>query len=206
MTRKPEHELDRLLSRGKLSGPDRDRVLSHVLEETAREGRDVRPRDRLLALAASAAAVLVIVSVGIWFAGRSAGNLDSAFRAKGNDTGPVIELGCRHGTEVRETTCSPGDTLLFRVDGLERMAYLAAYADGPDGKRVWYFPADDGSMPALEQSPKPRLVDRAVVIGDEHTLGRNLVTVLLFSTPLRRDAISSTPPLQKRSFEIELSR
>jgi hypothetical protein len=203
MARIPDNELDRLLARGGLSGPDRDRIFEQVLRDVGAE-RGRRPVGRMLALASAAVTAAAIVAVVVWTS-LSPGGREGGFRTKGSGEGVVVEIGCRHGEHIRRDRCTRGDRLLLQIDGLQQEAYLAAWADGPDGRRVWYFPADDGAMPRLRPGAGPVLVDRSVRIGDEHAPGNYQVTVLILSSRLGRAEILDAEPMTVQSFDLEVT-
>jgi hypothetical protein len=197
----PDNELDRLLARGRLSGPDRDRILDRVLQNVGTEPAR-RPRGWLVAIASAAAAA--IVAVVVWVA-LQPGDRDEGFRTKGGGAGVAVEIGCRHGEDIRRDRCARGDRLLVQVDGLGQEAYLAAWADGPDGRRVWYFPEDDGVMPRVVPGGGPVLVDRSVGIGDEHAPGNYQITVLILAEKAGREELLDAEPMTVQSFDLEVT-
>jgi hypothetical protein len=106
------------------------------------------------------------------------------FGAKGGAAGPVVDVGCAGD-------CKPGATLVFRTQAVREPAYLAAWAVGPDGGRIWYFPTATGELAKVAPHQAPEVLRQGGRIGDAHTPGRWDLHVLLLRQPLSRDAISS---------------
>jgi hypothetical protein len=175
-----DDELDALLARGKLSGPERDRMFERLAAGAA------PPRRRWWRLAvplgglATAAVVLLVLFVG-----------RDGFRERG-ERGALLEVGCRDGARDR---CPAGELLLFRVGGVDRPAWLAAYAEPvAGGERVWYFPTADGAAPAIEARAAPQVLAQGVRLGATQPPGRyNVKLVLLPSPPTRATALTAKP-------------
>ena len=173
-----DEELDRLLARGKLGGPTRERVLERVLDRVA-----PRPSARRWAWAsgialASAAAVLLLVRPGA----------HDGFTAKGGavDNGARVEATCLDGSASR---CPSGGTLVFRVERADAGGFLVAYAireGAPDDARIWYFPSDDGVLPELRRQSAPQVITRGVRLGPEHAPARYVVHTAIAARRLSR--------------------
>ncbi len=171
-------DLDGLLARGRLSGPQRDRILERVLEKTD-SSRRFRLKHVLLAaplVAAAAALILVVPKLR-----------DRAeFSAKGRG-GSLVEATCSEGPL---SACPIGSTLFFRFDGLSEPAYVQAFAtpSSPgEGERVWYFPTSSVPAPRLAANAASELLQKAVVVGPEHSANAYQITVVLSAQPLTRD-------------------
>jgi hypothetical protein len=168
-----DDELQRLLARGKLSGPARERVLDRVLDQVAPPAR--KPRAWLVPLVlalGSGVAILVLVA-------RPHPD-DARWGAKGV-LGRAVALEARCGdTDV----CRPGATLMFSVFGSSTPGFLGAYAQRVEGgERIWYFSAETESprVPASDQATQP--AGRGIVIGPEHTPGQYQVHLFLSAAP-----------------------
>lgn len=189
-----DEELDRLLARGRLGGAARERVLSRVLDKVAPAWRSPATWALGLSLAGAAAAVLTVLNVR---------PTPGAFTAKGGATatGPHLEVLCIDGSVAR---CPAGSTLVFRVEGAEKGAFLAAYAvreGDPEGARIWYFPSGDGFEPELPVGASPQIIPRGVRIGPEQAPGRYAVHLALAKAFLSREAAldAATPSVLARS-------
>lgn len=187
-----DKDLDYLLSRGRLSGPEKERVLDNVLRATAEPigwRRVVRAATHKplgwLAVATMLAAGVIVPATWVLRQERPSG-----LRARGPDSAVALfEVGCVGG-------CAVGDILVIQVQGLSEPAVLAAWAEGPQGQRIWYFPADDGEAPLLEATQEPVVVQRGIRLGPEHQPGRWRVQLLATRSRLDRDQIArlaSTP-------------
>ncbi len=208
MTDRSEEELDRLLARGRMGAPGRERVLGKVLEAAA-------PRRSRLA---SWAGVLAFVSAGAVAAtfllvhGRV--QPDGSFTSKGGTAGasPRVEASCIDGDPAR---CAIGSTLVFRAENCEAGGYLAAYAERagssgdtpkPPGStdRIWYFPSkNDPTLPSIAPRAELQVLARGARIGSEHAPGPYVVTTILLAHPLTREQITeiagaTSPELSRR--------
>ncbi len=178
-------ELDRLLARGELSRPEKERILGAVLQRTR---ADATAADRgaswlwrwRLAFAAATVALLAVPGVVLWSRAQQAQR--GTFATRGGGSTPVVEVSCRH-------LCARGDTLVFRVHDLKETAFLAAFALDESGARIWYFPTDDGEVVRLEPSKRPQTLKRGVRIGSEHPPGVYRIHLVLSRRPLDRKAI-----------------
>src|SRR2546423_11030605 len=176
--------VDRLLARGRLGGPERERILERVLADAApaRSGAAMWRWVGLALLPAAAALILVTP--------RLAGPV---FRAKGRPLSALtIELHCVAGSL---TACPAGSTLLFAAAHAPVGARLAAYADPQGaGERIWYFSADT-EMPVISSSTETTAVaSRGIRVGPEHLPGAYRVRVLILSAPAARQEIASAHP------------
>jgi hypothetical protein len=171
-------DLDGLLARGRLSGPQRDRILERVLAKT-KPSRRFRLKHVFLAapVAAAAAASILLVSQ---FWNRA------DFSPKGG-AASVIEVTCSEGPL---SACPIGSTLVFRFDEVSTPAYVQAYAtpsSSGEGERVWYFPTSSVPAPQLTAKTSSELLRKAVVVGPEHSASAYQITVALSAEPLARD-------------------
>jgi hypothetical protein len=176
-----DQELQRLLARGRLGGPGRERVLARVLQSAARPpARRWRVWIATLALATSGTAALVLMRR------TPAGDEFTAKEGAKGKTG-VLDLACVGGSSA---ACAVGSTLVFSAIGSSGPGYLAAYAEpAAGGERIWYFSAD-GESPAIPVSTSgTRPAPRGVRLGPEHAAGRYLVHVFLTEAPLARRAL-----------------
>jgi len=172
------NELDRLLARGQLSRPTKDRLLTAALRSAAPPParRWLGWRVLVPSLAALALAPFVVL--------HSLRPAVSEFGERGAAGGAIVDVGCAGD-------CRPGATLVFRTQAVREHAYLAAYAVGPDQSRIWYFPTASGELAEVAPHDPPEVLGRGGRIGSAQALGRWDVHVLLLRKPLGRDAILS---------------
>lgn len=179
-------ELDSLLSRGRFSGPAKDRVLNAVLQHSANPTWFMHswlqhgvPRWAF----ASAALAVVLVAVALWGVWSPAPPAQGEWEARGVQApaGPQVEASC-------VGPCKVGSVLVLRVQGVSEAAYVAAYAVGADGQRIWYFPSDNGTMPRV-QATQVTPLRQGVRLGTEHAVGAYTLHTLLLRAPLSRDEI-----------------
>lgn len=172
-----DDEIDRLLARGRSSGPERERILERALTASAPRRRGFR-RWLLFALPATAIAALFV----LW--------PRSAFTPKGEPAAPFLDVSC----DADHTACRLGSTLLFHVGGVAAPAALIAWAEPANGgERIWYFPSGDGAAVSVPASPAIQTLGRGVRIGPEHMPGKYVVHLVLARRPLSRaDALA--PP------------
>jgi hypothetical protein len=181
-------DIDILLSRGGLSGAERERVLDAVLDRLD----PARPR---LRRAAVIAVTVVALAAGVVAYLANSRPRHSAFASRGRDRSAAqIEMVCLPGSLG---ACPRGSRLLFRPWGLgqERSRYLSAYAE-PEGRgeRIWYFSADEES-PKMGSSPtSAEPIDRVVVLGQEHAVGEYAVHIVVSDHPLPRADVLHPPP------------
>jgi hypothetical protein len=187
-----DQELDRLLARGRLGGPGRDRVLEGVLQQQARAERRTRARflawgTGVMALAAAASGVVVVVAP-------RARPVDDGIRPKSAVSGVAapawLDLACSGGTLE---ACPRGATLLFGVAGAARAGFLAAYAEPEAGsgarERIWYFSAESETPAVAASGDGVGLAPRGIRVGPEHAPGGYVVHVFLCAQPLGREAL-----------------
>jgi hypothetical protein len=179
-----------LLSGGRLSGAERERILARTLRASAAGAPGPGPAARGRRWLALAAAALVPAAAAALFllvprAGRDAGEGAGA-RAKGPAAGAMLQARCPERAPGR---CRPGDRLVFEIDGAPQGGLLAAYAEGPAGERVWYFPASDGHLAAVPAAAGHAVVGEAARLGGEHAPGRYTVHLYLLDHPADRAAL-----------------
>jgi hypothetical protein len=105
------------------------------------ENVSVRKKRRKL-WGALAASCCTLVLIG-WWAGLRPSRIFMS--------GPTVEIGCENGGWLG-SRCAPRDRLGFRVASVvQKPLYLASYLI-PEGStdRLWLYPRDDGSVPAVE--------------------------------------------------------
>jgi hypothetical protein len=188
-----DRDIDALLAQGRLSGPEADRILEHVLDRTARGGTTRRlwwPLTAGFGLAAATAALLLI--------GPMAQREGEGFTPRGGAAGATglpatdLDVACL-GASL--TACPRGSTLLFAVQSGAPAGYLAAWAEpAGGGERVWYFSAD-GEAPAVARSTAgTQPLSRGVRVGPEHAAGSYVVHVVLSEQPLTKAALLGPNP------------
>jgi hypothetical protein len=189
MTPPPSPELDRLLARGRLGGPARERILDAVLARTARPAPAWRRRALVVGLAAAAPALMLLL-----VRAQRPGEGD-ALQPKGERAPAVqLDLRCSEGTLG---ACPQGATLLFGAVGAPAGGYLAAFAQ-PEagGARIWYFSAESEAPPLGSAQPGTRVATRGIRLGPEHAPGRYQVQVWLTAQPVPRAGllVAGPPP------------
>src|SRR5262245_62127222 len=106
-----DDEIDRLLSRGKLGGSQRERILKAALA-ASREGFWARWRGKLAwsagGLVAATGAAALLLSL------RAADDGASSFQAKGPGDAPLIVVSCL-GAQV--SACPRGSKVAFALEG-----------------------------------------------------------------------------------------
>jgi hypothetical protein len=172
--------VDELLSRGRLSGAERERLLLRVLAAGAPPPWWRRRAIAWLAPAVAAAALL------LFMVPRST---HDRFRARGGPGAAILLfVGCEDGQRTR---CGHGQKLLFSVDGATEHGFVGAYAE-PEagaGERVWYFPAADGSSAEARGDRELQTLSKAIRIGPEQPLGRYVVHLVFSRRALSRDEV-----------------
>jgi hypothetical protein len=145
MDREPD-DLDALLARGRLGGPERERIAKRVVGETARKRR-VWPAlvAGTSALAAAAALLLVL------------GGPSDGLRPKGSEASAALDVVCTIGDLHR---CPRGGTLAFSIEGATEPTFVHAWAEQAGHERVWYFAGGD----AVRTDPQRRVLERGVVV------------------------------------------
>jgi hypothetical protein len=184
-----DEDLQRLLARGRLGGPARERVLDRVLDKTA----PARTRRRawlvplVLALGSGVALLVLVIRPRpddvVVVRPRSDEDRwrNARWGIKGGATAAAVTLEAR----CAEGACRPGSTLLFSAFGAATPGYLEAYAEpAAGGGRIWYFSAETESplVPASAQATQP--AGRGIVIGPEHAPGTYQVHLFFCSAPL----------------------
>jgi hypothetical protein len=128
------------------------------------------------------------------------------FRARGggrSHDAPSVRLRCN--LQGAAQPCRLGDTLHFELEGLDRPAFLSAYAITPDGSTLWYFPAPAGQSIATGTGAEPRLLDEGIELVEPHTAGQYSVHVVLSPAPLsRQDVQSARASADESRFELPL--
>jgi hypothetical protein len=169
---------DRLVSRllagdDRLSRIEKDAVLDGVLATVAPPRRTRWP---WLALPVVAAVALFVIAP--W---RSS---EPEFAARGGSS-PMASLHvtCTAG-------CTRGAKLLFDLHGTSSYRYFAAFAKRGDGTVLWYFPTSDTSTSAdLATLPTSGVLDRGIVLGEDHPAGSYRVYGVFSREPLARATI-----------------
>jgi hypothetical protein len=180
-----DDELDYLLSRGKLGGSQRERILQAALA-ASREGRWARWRRRVvwsaggLTLATGVAALLLLL--------RAPGGDTGGFNAKGSSGTPLITVSC---LGAMLDACPPGSRVAFVLEGgSDKGGFLTAYADPvKPGERVWYLTNE--AVDAPQGGTSSRVVRKAALIGDGQPAGAYRVHAIFSQHPVARGALSS---------------
>ena len=167
---------DRLIPR-LLSGQDRlSRVEKDQIFDRAVGVRSRRVRWWWLAAPALAAGLAVVV-LAPWRA-------RDEFTARGSSR-PIAAL-----RVACPSACTGGSKLLFDVKGTTAYRYFAAFAKRDDGTVLWYFPSEGSATGVdLSQAPASGVLDRGIVLGDEHPAGTYHVYGVFSNAPLTRAAI-----------------
>jgi len=181
-----DDEMDYLLSRGKLGGAQRQRILQAALT-ASREPIWARWRGRLawsggaLALAGGAAVLLLTLRA-------PSPDGASSFQVKGPGDAPLITASC---LGARVTACPIGSRLAFALEGgRDEGGFLTAYATPTaGGERIWYLTNEPVAAPNADASP--RVLRKAALIGEGQPAGSYRLQVILSSRPVARDALSS---------------
>jgi hypothetical protein len=195
-----DSELDALLARGGLSGPTRERVLANVLDQVQPVRSTRWAKTAALVLLPAAAALALFVGAGRWASTLSHAHGESGgFEARGTASDVVrVDAACTGGPML---ACPRGSRLVFHVQAGARTGYLAAYADPVGrGERVWYFSAE-GESPRVQSGA----LERAILIGPEHTADRYVIHALVSKRPLTRDeAVQAKPAALLGADSLEL--
>ncbi|MDB4967299.1 MAG: hypothetical protein JWN44_2988 [Myxococcales bacterium] len=166
-----DEEINRLLARGRTSGPERERILDRALGNTAKRRGGLT---RWLAVALPATAVVLLFF--LW--------PRSAFTPKGPPATTFLDVSCGDGAGA---TCRVGGTLLFHVGGATLGGALMAWADPANGgERIWYLPTGDGTAAAVSAAGSLQTLSRGVRLGPEHAPGRYVVHLVLARRALSR--------------------
>lgn len=201
---KIDENVDQILAKGHLSGPQYDQILQKVLERSAapRPEKKTWPLWALLpggALATGLGALLMLSRP-----------VDKAnqFSPKGHPLPALaVGIGC---VSTGGPRCRPGDTLMFTINGAVPAGYLGAYAQpwsGVGGQRIWYFPTDTGAFPDFPPGVETHVLSQGVRIGPEHPPGKYRVTIWISSRPLNRedvDGARGADLLYKSTADLEI--
>jgi hypothetical protein len=171
-----------LLSGGRLSGPDHDRILAEVIRRSSageRRPRAGRWAGRIGAVLLPVAAVVVLVLGRHLPAER-----DRWLAAKGGSAGAGQAVLQAHCPGRPSGTCTIGDRLVFEMDGATEGGLLAAFAEGPmvgdsHGGRIWYFPTREGHLAPVPPGRGHTVIGEAARVGDEHAAGKYLLHLFL---------------------------
>lgn len=165
----------------RLSRIEKDAVLDGVLATVAPPRRARWPWLALPAVVAAAA----LVVIAPW---RSR---EPEFTARGGSSSvAALHVTCAAG-------CTHGAKLLFDLHGTSSYRYFAAFAKRGDGTVLWYFPTTDaGTSVDLAMLPASGVLDRGIVLGDDHPAGTYRVYGVFSRAPLTRanirDAFDAT--------------
>jgi hypothetical protein len=193
-----EDSLHALLAGGRLSGPQRDRILENVLDQHARPRATRRilfgvaaalPVAALIALAVRPSPEQREVAPGNWLVPKAPETASGDWLVpKGEPGAALVEAQCP-GRPTGE--CRRGDRLIFQVDGAARGGHFAAYADCAGRERIWYFPSETGTLPTVPIGAVHFVVPQAARVGDDHGDGRCTLHLFLLEKPADRSSIAS---------------
>jgi len=175
-----------LSGRQGLSSDEKGQILRNVLAKTAQVPVEPARENATskVAWAMAACSVLVLaVSISWWFL---PGQSQEEFLSRGNSESPFeFSMAC-----VKKRTCTRGDRLLFKVKAPKGRTFFSAFAKGPDGTIVWYFPGSVAkkSIDVLTHL-KSGWLDLGIELGDEHPPGDYLVFGLFSEAPLDKQQI-----------------
>lgn len=180
-----DDELDYLLSRGKLGGSQRDRILNVALaasRETVTAGWRRRIAWGAGSLAVATCAVVLLLTLR---PSREEG--PDAFQIKGPGDAPLIVLSCLGG---QLDGCPSGSKLAFALDGgRDKGGFLTSYAEpASGGERIWYL--NNESVDAAGADASLRVIRKAALIGAEQPPGTYRVQAFLSRRPVARDELS----------------
>jgi hypothetical protein len=198
-----DDEIDYLLSRGKLGGSQRARILEAALA-ASRAGFWARWRAKLawsaggLAFATGAAVLLLTL--------RAPRQDAASFQVKGPGDAPLILMAC---LGAQASDCPTGSKLAFALEGWrDKGGFLTAYADPAGaGERVWYL--NNEAVGAAQAGARPRVIRKAAVIGDGQPPGSYRVHAIFSSHPVPREALAGLPPadtLARVDLDLVVSR
>jgi len=193
---KDQERIERLLARGRLGGPARERILDRALRTAGADGGRSRGWAwrwrwpiRLAPVALGVAAAVVFLRP----------TDEDGFRAKGGGAdGPQVEALC---TAPAAGACSQKGKLAIRVQALPADAFLIGYvtpagADVPEARR-WFSPASEGeAAPRVEAGEAPRILPRGVPL-DAFAPGRYDVHLRLVVRPATRADALDTPAVAR---------
>ena len=182
-----DDELDYLLSRGKLGGSQRDRILDAAL--TASRKTVAAGRRRRIAWAAGSLAFATCAVVLLLTLRRSGEEGSAAFQIKGPGDAPLIVLSCLGG---QLDGCPSGSKLAFALDGgRDKGGFLTSYAEPIGaGERIWYL-TNESVDEAGAVDASLRVIRKAALIGEEQPPGTYRVHAILSRRPVARDALAA---------------
>jgi hypothetical protein len=183
-----DDELDYLLSRGKLGGSQKERILKAALG-ASREGFWARWRGKIawsaggLTLATGAAVLLLVL--------RAPQDDAASFQVKGPGDAPLLIVSCL-GADVN--ACPAGSKVAFALEGgRDKGGFLTAYAQPTaPGERVWYLTNE--AVGAPEGAGTPRVIRKAALIGDGQPPGSYRVHAFYTRRPIAREALANLAP------------
>jgi hypothetical protein len=116
--------------------------------------------------------------------------------------GPTVEVGCENDGWLGRR-CAPRDRLGFRVASVQTPLYLAAYLSREgSSRRLWLFPEDDGSVPAVAVESWQSSYVLYVGI-PELPPGRYRAVAMLFShVPTRAEADAGTSAVDREEVTL----
>ena len=194
-------DVDELLSKGHLSGPQYDVIAERVLARASPRGRR---RSALLlsvplaALAAGLAAWLLLPKSALSPPdGHNALSSSEAWRAKGGPEGlaGAISVGCDGAPsaptgQAGGVVCARGATLLFAVNSAVASGYVSAFAQREgvtDSERIAYFPTAHTHSPLVEPGEGTVALPLGIRIDERHTVGKYRLHVVLTRNPPTND-------------------
>jgi hypothetical protein len=184
-----DDELDYLLSRGRLGGSQRDRILKTALgssRDTVAAGWRRRIAWSAGTLAFATSAVVLLLTLGR-SAEESAEQQQAVFRVKGPGDAPLIVMSCLGG---RLDACPTGSKLAFALEGgRDKGGFLTSYAEPASPReRIWYLTNE--SVDAAGTDASLRVVRKAALIGETQPPGTYRVHAILSRRPVARDALA----------------
>jgi hypothetical protein len=184
---KSPRELDFFLSRGGLSGPEKERILGRVLDGIA----PARPWWRRWWLGAGLG-TLAAGAAGLVLALRSGALPErSGLTPRGEQNAQPaldLEVACSEGPLG---ACPQGSTLLFVLRGSVPDGFLGAYAEpAGGGERIWYF-SSEGEAPRVTAASGTQPQARGVRLGPEHAPGSYVLRVFLARRPLGKAELTA---------------
>lgn len=194
-----DDEIDYLLSRGKLGGSQRQRILDAALVGS-REGFWARWRGKVAwsggGLAVALGAVVLVLTQRTPPAG------EAAFQVKGAGDAPLIVVSCL-GALV--SACPSGSRVAFALEGgRDEGGFLTVYADPTEaGERVWYLTNEPVGAPPGDATP--RVIRKAALVGDGQPPGGYRVHAIFSRAPVAREALAGLAPADTLArVEVEL--
>jgi hypothetical protein len=202
MPSRSDDELDFLLSRGKLGGSQRARILEEAVAGS-RGGFWTRWRAKLawsaggLVLAGGVAAMLMTL--------HAEEENGPSFRSKGSANAPLIVAFCL-GAQL--SACPAGSKLAFALEGgRDAGGFLTAYADPiGTGERVWYLTNEPAAEAQADGSR--RLFTKGALIPEGQPRGSYRVHAIFSRHRVAREALVGLPAAQtlaKADFDLVVS-